>query len=68
MPAVSDNPAYNLVTILYKSEKPMEDGIKQSTANRGAGDYEDIEVYFKHTIEKNNSTGEGYYEPIECRL
>ena len=66
MPAVSDNPAYNLVTILYKTDNLREDGIKQSTANNGAADYEDIEeLYFK---QNNNSTGESDYEPIECRL
>ena len=31
IPAVSDNPAYNLVTILYKSDNPKEDGILNSS-------------------------------------
>ena len=30
MPAVSDNPAYNLVTILYKTDNLREDGILNS--------------------------------------
>ena len=64
---ISENPAYKLVTILYKSNNPKEAAIKQSTASiSGTADYE--ELYFKHTIENDNSTGEGDYEPIECRL
>ena len=59
IPAVSDNPAYRLVTV-----PSLKEG--NAKTQKGVPDYEEIEeIYFKHNTK--NSV-EGDYEPVECRV
>ena len=63
MPAVSENPAYQLVTLVHKNREIC---INQSN-DKLSSDYEDVEeVYFKQTTQDN--TVDDSYEPVECPL